>query len=139
MIPLATTTITVVRLVAPTPEVSPADSYDTATYDSAAYDATATVPAGRYVDGYEAAPTETTIASGVRAHLSAPSGTEQQQTGSAETVTWRLLCDPTDLHHADLIIDEPTGQRFDVEWTRAKPGLGLDHTVAGVRQLSGVV
>lgn len=109
MIPLATTTITVTR---------PGST--------------------AYQDGYTPAPAPTPVAAGVRAHLSAPSGAEAVQGGSAETVQWRLTCDPVDLHHADTIVDDSTGDTFEVVWARSRPGLGVDHTVAGLLQRSGV-
>lgn len=75
-----------------------------------------------------------TVASGVRAHFSSPTGTE---TG-AERVDSRLLCDPIpDLHHRHVVFDEVTFDRWSVEWVDQRSGVGLDHTVAGVNRIRG--
>jgi hypothetical protein len=109
MIPLATTTVTVTRS------------------GSTAYD-----------DGYDTLPAPTIVAAGVRAHLSAPSGREAVDGGSAQTVQWRLTCDPVDLHHADTVTDDSTGDVWDVVWAQTRTALGLAHTVAGLTRASGV-
>lgn len=112
MIPLATTTITVQR----TALLATADPYDAVT----------------------AAPE--TVASGVRAHLSAPGGFETQGGQSAqEDVTWRLSCDPCEINSECVVVDDTTGDTFEIEWARLRTGLGLDHVEAGLRQVSGVV
>lgn len=110
MIPLATTTVTVSR--------PGSDAYD---------------------DGYSTVTAPTQVAAGVRAHLSAPAGSERVQGGQAETVEWRLSADPVDLRHGDTLVDDRTGDRFQVVWARTRNTLGLAHTVAGLTQSSGVV
>lgn len=88
-------------------------------------------------DPYDPAPVPSTIASGVRAVISSPSGTEQVQGGQQEVVTFRLDCDPTDIQHRDQIVDDATGDVFDVVWSRDRSGLGIDYTQAGLRQVEG--
>lgn len=77
-----------------------------------------------------------TLATGVRAVISAPSGSENIGNGSSEDVIARLVCDPTDLRHSDRIVDDTTGDRYEVAWTRRRVGLGLDHTVADLRAVT---
>lgn len=112
MIPLATTTITVTRVALLATE----DPYDPPT----------------------AAPE--TVAAGVRAHLSGPGGFEVQRGRSAqEDVAWRLSCDPCDLTNDCVVVDDATGDTFEVEWARSRSGLGVDHIEASLRQVAGVV
>lgn len=114
MIPLATTTIAVRRVTA-----------DLST-----------------VDPYEATAAPETVASGVRAHISTPSGRERiAGTGAQEDVSFRLDCDPIDvgLRNTDLIDDEFTGTSYAVVWAEPRAGLGLDHIEAALRKVEGVV
>lgn len=111
-LPLATTTITIKRVLA-----------DLST-----------------TDPYEATAVPETIASGIRAHISSPSGSELVGgADSQESVTFRLDCDPTDLAHTDIVTDETTGQDYRVTWARSRSGLGLDHVEAGLLQVTGVM
>jgi hypothetical protein len=89
------------------------------------------------VDPYDPAPTPATVASGVRAVISSPAGTEQVAGGQQEIVNFRLDCDTTDLRHRDQIVDDASGERFDVVWVHDRTGLGLDYTQAGLRQVEG--
>lgn len=70
----------------------------------------------------------------VRGHISNPSGIE---TGGQEAVEFRLDCEPIALGHDDRVIDAD-GAVYEVAWARTRRGLGLDHTVAGLRQIAGV-
>ncbi len=86
-----------------------------------------------------------TIASGVRAVFSKPSGGttvgggEHGPTGSQEAVGWTLLADPCDLRHIDTVVDETTTQEYAVAWAKARqdPDGNLDHVVAGVDEVRG--
>lgn len=112
MIPLATTTITVER----TELLATADPYDAVTANPE------------------------TVASGVRAHLSAPGGIERQRGQSQqEDVAWRLACDPCEMTADCIVVDDATGDRFEIEWARLRTGLGIDHIEASLRQVTGVV
>lgn len=90
-------------------------------------------------DPYEVTAVPAAVAEGVRAVIGAPSGNELVAGGSQEDVTHRLDCDTTDLRNTDQVRDETTSETFDVVWARSRTGLGLDHTVAGLRQVTGVV
>src|SRR5215207_676030 len=75
------------------------------------------------------------LATGVRAALdigpflrAATSGAP----GDTETLEVLLSCDPTDLKYHDLVLDETTGQEWDVVWAFQQPGhSGLGLTMAG--------
>jgi hypothetical protein len=103
VIPLATTTISVVELL----------TGDDTTAPGAGVTSLTTVPA----------------------HFSTPTGRETQ---GSETVEKVLLCDPIPtLSHRDMVVDEVTFDRYEVVWVDQRPGLGLDHTVAGVHRVRG--
>ncbi len=112
MIPLATTTISVLRVT-----VDPTrDNYDSP--GDSAYAA---------------------VASGVRAAISSPSGDSTSSNGTREEVNFRLGCDPilVGLSYADRVQDESDGQVYRVVWARLRRGVGLDHHEAGLRQVVG--
>lgn len=89
------------------------------------------------VDPYVTA-AETVVASGVDAHISAPSGSDQMVGGDKEIVTAiALLPDGTDVVYSDDLVDERTNERYFVAWTRSRAGLGLDHVKCGLRQVKG--
>lgn len=102
-------------------------------------------PADDGADPYDAKSPMTTVASGVRALFSSPSGGaslgggEFGDTGSQEAVQWTLLADPCDLRHYDTVYDEATGQPYAVAWAKARtdPDHELDHVVAGVNEVKG--
>lgn len=78
--------------------------------------------------------TWTDVRTGVRAVIGNPAGSEIQAGGSQSAVMLRLNCDPiADLDHADRIVDETTGQVYEVLWAVQRGGLGLEHTVAGLQ------
>lgn len=98
------------------------------------------VPADPERDPTEAQPDAEVIAAGVRAHISTSTGTEIVAGGaSQEIVNFRLSSDPADIQHTDRIEDERTGEVYEVTWARQRIGVGLDHTQAGLRQVTGVV
>lgn len=89
-------------------------------------------------DRYETASATPTVASGVAAHVSSPSGAELNAGGQQEQVDAVLLCEAgTDVSHYDEITDDTTGDVWTVAWTRQRVGLGLDHTIAGLRRVTG--
>jgi hypothetical protein len=91
VIPLATTTIAVLRIAGP-------DQYEE--------------PYG----GVQPSQRET-VASGVRAVLDRPTGREQVAGGEQSTVDLSLACDPCDIDYRDVIKDERTGRHYRVVWT----------------------
>lgn len=114
-VPFATTTISVLRLPADLPE----EDED-------------------YRDPYDAQPAREAISTGVRAHISAPSGTERVAGGSQEVIDAKLACDPADLLHTDRVLDERTEIVYEVVWSLPRRGLGLDHTEAGLKLVEGL-
>jgi hypothetical protein len=88
-------------------------------------------------DYWDADPAPATVAS-VRAHLSSPSGREIRGEGSQQIVDMVLLCDPVDLHHDDRVKDLTTGTLYRITWVRKRYGLGLDHMVAGLMVAEGI-
>lgn len=80
--------------------------------------------------------TYTTLKSGIRAVISSPSGAETNAGGSSEDTTASLACDVTDIRHTDRILDETTGETWEVSWARLRAGLGLDHMTAGLRSIT---
>jgi hypothetical protein len=87
---------------------------------------------------YETPGAPSTVASGIRAHISQGRGAENVVGGDQEVVFHRLTCDPCNLDNADAVIDDATGLVYEVEWARLRRGLGLDHMEAGLRQVEGV-
>lgn len=105
MIPLATTTVTILRPAS-------GDPYETAS--------------------------ASTVATGIGAHISAPSGAEIDRGGQLERIDAVLLVDAgTDLEHTDEVTDDATGDEYRVAWVRARRGLGLDHVKAGLVAFHG--
>ena len=80
--------------------------------------------------------TWSTYAAGVRAHIGEPAGVETVAGGSREDVAFRLDCDPCAIRHDDRVTDDSTGEVYTVEWVKQREGLGLDHTVAQLRQVT---
>lgn len=77
------------------------------------------------------------VVTGVRAHLSAPSGTQSAvQEGSTMVTTFRLIADPCDLHANYRIKDNSTGVTYDVAWVLSR-GFPIPHVVAGLTMASG--
>lgn len=83
----------------------------------------------------ESAPT--VVASGIRAHIGQPGGSEIRGGGSQSDVSDKLDADPCTLDHTMQVRDDTTGVVFDVVWVRDRRGLGLDHIEAGLRQVVG--
>lgn len=110
MIPLATTTISVLRR------------------------------SGGSDDPYDEQPEPTAISTGTRAHISTGSGDENVEGGSQEVTEFRLNCDPTDLTFLDRVKDERTNEIFEVRWTRHRVDMpGLEYVQAGLKKVEGLV
>lgn len=99
------------------------------------------VPGSATRDPYDPEPAATTVAAGVPAHISTSYGREQQRGGSQSVTSLRLSCDPipAGLLHTDRILDDKTGEVYEVTWAVARFGLGMDHLQGGLRQVSGVI
>lgn len=79
--------------------------------------------------------TTATVATGVRAVIGSPSGAERYAPGGGTSrITHTLNADPCPelVDNTFVVVDELTGQRFEVEWVQHRNGLGLDHTKAGL-------
>lgn len=87
-------------------------------------------------DPYDEAPSPSVIAKGVRAVISSPTGSERRAGGSQENSSFRLNCDPVDLTHDCTVLDEVTGESYTVVWAKQREGLGLDHVVAELEQVT---
>lgn len=89
-------------------------------------------------DPYDASGvTTTTPATGVRAHISKPTGNAQIVGGDQSVTSFELNCDPCDLKYSDIVHDNGSGEDYIVLWSRLRPGLGLDHIEAGLRFVEG--
>jgi hypothetical protein len=96
------------------------------------------VPLSATRDSYDVPPAASQVATGVRAHLSAPSGREILAGGSKEIVDRHLDCDVVDLLHGDTVTDLTTSVTYTVVWVHKRLGLGLDRMEAGLRIVAGV-
>lgn len=79
------------------------------------------------------------IATGIRAHLSAPSGAAVAASeGSSVGIQYTLLCDPSaPIESNSLITDDRTGDVYQVDWWQSRPE-PLAHIVAGVSRSASV-
>lgn len=84
------------------------------------------------------APDAAPVATGVRAVIWQPQGGEQQSGSTQERRQPRLSADPCDLDHRDVVLDEKTGDVWQVLWTQRVGAFGLEETIAGLASTSGV-
>lgn len=80
---------------------------------------------------------DTTVATGIAAHISAPSGRERVAGAGQEAVEFLLSCETTDIGNNDRVVDLETNETYEVNWAENRRGLGLDHTVAGLSKVTG--
>jgi len=86
-------------------------------------------------DPYEAA-TVTTVATGVDAHLSAPTGDDVAVGGDKEIIEAVVyLPSGTDVTRYDLIT--VGAQTYSTVWVHGRSGLGLGYVAVGVRAVNG--
>lgn len=89
-------------------------------------------------DPSQGEPPMTLLNKGVRAVISSESGRNVSTPGETSTVMFRLVCDKTALTYLDTVVDEITGEIYEVDWAHYQPGVaGLDHTQAGLKQVKG--
>lgn len=88
-----------------------------------------------WVSGDDSA--DTTVATGIGAHISTPSGFERAVGGSMENVTFHLNAEVCDLTNTDRVYDERSGLTYEVVWVEPRSGLGLDHMTAELRKIVG--
>lgn len=106
-LPLATTTVTIVR---------PAAGGDR--YEAAASSTTIATGVAAHISGPDGG------------DLSV--GGEQEQVDAL-----LLCEPGLSLTHYDVVTDERTGDVWEITWTRQRVGLGLDHIVSGLRRVTG--
>lgn len=106
-LPLATTTVTVLRL-----------------------------PADVMRDGYDDPPDRTSVVTGLRAQIGSPSGRESVTAGDRTVATFTLHTDPFEFTASDRIVDEGTGETYDLVWAQRRDGM-LAHTVGALVQATG--
>lgn len=79
-----------------------------------------------------------TVAAGIPAHIGSPGGAETIAAGGQQTnMTFRFNCDPCDIQHTDIIEDEKTGKKYQVQWIEHRVGLGMDLMVGALRHDEG--
>lgn len=89
-------------------------------------------------DPYDEPPAAEEAYTSVRAHIGSPTGREQAVGGQQSVTDLRLVCDPIDLRHTDQVVDDTTGETFDVVWVKQRTGLGMDHTSAFLKHVEGL-
>lgn len=91
------------------------------------------------LDGQDEQPYEV-YETGVRGCTVYHSGSEAVAQGSRERVDARIMCDPTtnDVYHFDRVTDLTNGQEWYIAFVRLRQGMGLDHLVIGVYEVTGV-
>ena len=83
--------------------------------------------------------TESVVAQDFRATISSPRGREVVAGGSQEVVQFAMSSDPVDLKHTDRVLDQKTGDQYEVVWVRQRPSpTGLDHTRASLKAVTGL-
>lgn len=88
-------------------------------------------------DGYDPTPaTPITVAAGVRAAITSPSGVAVLTGGTRAEYTVVLNCDPCDVRAGDMVTDG-TGQKYQVLVAWPRIGLGLDHIEGRMRYVTG--
>lgn len=78
-------------------------------------------------------------AKGVRAVIGAPGGSEIVRGGEQEVVMYSLHCDPVNIDHTSRVLDEKTGEQFEVVWIKKRTGLGMSYMTGQLRQVEGLV
>jgi len=91
------------------------------------------------IDGDSEDPLEwETMATGIPGETSYYSGAESVAAGDRERVDCRIFLDTLlDIRHYDRLVDESTGDEWEVSYARKRIGLGLDHLLIGGYQVTG--
>ena len=77
-------------------------------------------------------------ATGIPGDTSYFSGAESVAHGDRERVDCRIFLDTLlDIRHYDRLIDEQSGDEWEVSYSRKRQGLGLDHLLIGGYQVTG--
>lgn len=79
-------------------------------------------------------------ASGIPGRVGAPGGSEIIAAGGEqENLTFKFVCDPCNINHLDILEDESTGKKYEVQWVVDGGEFGLEHKSGAVRLDSGSV
>lgn len=89
-------------------------------------------------DGDDTLPEPEQIDSLVPASIGIGRASENREGTSREVGVTRLICDPTDLRHTDLIIDETSGITWSLTTATLDERLGLNYLAADLQRASGV-
>lgn len=81
--------------------------------------------------------TATTVATGVRAHLSSPTGDDLAVGGDKEVITAVCYLPAGTAVLPSHRITDASGLTHAVVWVRQRTGVGLDHVVCGIRSVRG--
>lgn len=87
-------------------------------------------------DPYED-PTESVLATGVRAVIGSPTGVDLRVGGDKAVIDAAAQLDPCEISRTCRLYDEQTEQVWDVAWVQARFGLGLDHVRVGLTIVEG--
>jgi hypothetical protein len=94
-----------------------------------------------YGEGYgtPAAPSQAwvVIASGIRAVIGAPGGSEKSIGGQQAMMSASLIADPCDCTHTDRVMDEYDGTIYNVVWTQNRGEFGITRTVGEMVRYEG--
>lgn len=83
-------------------------------------------------------PVYVTVASGVGCVLGSKGGSANEVGGDQETVNAQVIFpEGTDVRRSDRVVDPNLGETWEVQWSRARVGLGLDHVKVGLKQVTG--
>lgn len=84
-------------------------------------------------------PTWTILAAGVRAHISAAAGLEREAGGTLTDLVSPFGCDLVDGMDATCqVVDDTTGEVYEVVTVEARRGLGLDRMSGQLRRVGPV-
>ena len=79
-----------------------------------------------------------TVATGVPGNFTYLSGNEARTGGVRERVDRKFIANPdVGITNVDQLVDEQTGDVWQVAWSRVRQGFGLDHIECGVYAVKG--
>lgn len=88
---------------------------------------------------WDGPPRPVAVAAGVRAHINVPGGSELEGGPTQEQIRCAFQCDVVaGLDHLCRVVDDTTGQAYDVVWVRQVSGFGeLDHMSGQLLAVTG--
>lgn len=91
------------------------------------------------VDLYDAQPAPSTVASGVRGVMVAPTARADVLRGERVVATAGFRADPTDVQEGDTLVDDTTGIAYTVVWAANRYELGLRYSYGNLINVRGAV